>query len=89
MERKSGKEFCPVCLRSMPYKEVDFSMKKWAPSAYAWRCDPCAVWVLDGKLDGNGQAKRVESEVDEKPRLSGMHAALRFLASATKRERPE
>lgn len=47
---RQGKNSCPNCHESMPYRAVSTKMSQWSPGLYAWFCSRCPVTILDGTI---------------------------------------
>jgi hypothetical protein len=70
----------------MPYKKVTARMAKWSPGAYAWRCKPCAIFILDGSIDPNEETWDIKVKEDGKQRISSY---LSSILRAAKKSEPE
>jgi hypothetical protein len=90
-KKRVKKNFCPVCLEEIAYVTVSPSMLRWAPSTHAWRCDSCAIWLLDGSIHGAPLPRMPRRIIEEDGRADGgLHSALSFLARlSNQKERPE
>jgi len=76
VKRKDRSIDCPQCWRPMRYKRVPGAMAGWSPSPYAWFCQHCDIYVLDGPLDPNEDTWEKRAMEEDRKRLSSYLASI-------------